>query len=54
MTANSNLLASELDELIENLQKYSKALKEKDRESLEELLKEGSDRKISIDTRGSK
>ncbi|MBO5927130.1 MAG: prephenate dehydrogenase, partial [Clostridia bacterium] len=30
MTANSNLLASELDELIENLQKYSKALKEKD------------------------
>ena len=47
MTANSNLLASELDELIENLQKYSKALKEKDRESLEELLKEGSDRKYS-------
>ena len=51
MSANNDMLASELDEIIENLQKYSVALKNGDRDSLEELLKEGSDRKISIDSR---
>ena len=51
MTENNEMLSSELDELIENLTKYSKALKNKDRNELEELLKEGNDRKLSIDTR---
>ena len=51
MTENNEMLSSELDELIENLTKYSKALKNKDRKELEELLKEGNDRKLSIDTR---
>ncbi len=51
MTENNEMLYSELDELIKNLQKYSTALKDKDREKLEELLKEGNDRKLSIDTR---
>ena len=51
MTANSDKLSNELDELISNLQQYSNALKNNDRESLEKLLKEGNDRKISIDTR---
>lgn len=51
MTENNEMLSSELDELIENLSKYSDALKNKDRNKLEELLKEGNDRKLSIDTR---
>lgn len=51
MTENNEMLSSELDELIDNLTKYSKALKNKDRKELEELLKEGNDRKLSIDTR---
>ncbi len=51
MTANSEMLKEELDELISNLQKYSDALKNNDRDCLEELLKEGNDRKLSIDSR---
>ena len=51
MTENSAMLVSELDELIDNLTKYSKALKNKDRNELEGLLKEGNDRKLSIDIR---
>ncbi len=51
MTANSEKLSNELDELIENLQKYSVALKNNDRESLENLLSEGNERKIKIDSR---
>ena len=51
MTANGDMLASELDEIIYNLQKYSDALKSGDREKLEKLLSEGNDRKLSIDSR---
>ncbi len=51
MTANSEKLSCELDELIENLQKYSVALKNNDRKSLENLLSEGNERKIRIDSR---
>lgn len=51
MTANGEKLSKELDELILNLQKYSEALKNNDRTTLEELLKEGNDRKLSIDSR---
>lgn len=51
MIENADMLSKELDEFIENLQKYSKALKDNDREALELLLKEGNDRKIAIDSR---
>ncbi len=51
MTANSERLSLELDELIENLKAYSDALKNKDREALESLLNEGNELKILIDSR---
>ena len=54
MMGNNDKLASELDELIVNLQKYSKALKTSDKKSLENLLDEGNQRKIQIDSRSSK
>ena len=51
MTANKDKLKKELDEFISNLQKYSTALGSGSREELEILLKEGNDRKLSIDRR---
>ncbi len=54
MTLNREKLSLELDELIVNLQKYSNALKKGDRQELEILLKEGNDRKLSIDSRSNK
>lgn len=54
MTLNKEKLSLELDEFISNLQKYSVALKKGDRNELEMLLKEGNERKLSIDSRSSK
>ena len=49
MADNSDMLASELDILIENLKKYSEALKAGDEERLKGLLAEGNERKKKID-----
>ncbi|MEG0546586.1 MAG: prephenate dehydrogenase [Oscillospiraceae bacterium] len=46
---NKENLIGELDTIIENLEKYAKALKEEDANSLEALLKDGRQRKESID-----
>ena len=46
---NKENLAAEIDGLIENLKKYSEAIKTSDEKTLYELLKEGSDRKEKID-----
>ncbi len=46
---NADNLTFEIDTIIENLQEYSTALKEKDSEKLKSLLKDGSDRKKQID-----
>ena len=54
MISNKDKLKKELDEFISNLQKYSIALESGSREDLEVLLKEGNDRKLSIDVRSSK
>ena len=51
MTMNSDNLVSELDELIENLSKYSVALKSGNKAELKQLLSEGNDRKLLIDSR---
>lgn len=49
MMDNRDLLKSELDGLIDRLIEYSKALGSGDEQRLYDLLKEGSDLKISID-----
>ena len=49
MMDNRDLLKGELDGLIARLTEYSKALGEGDEQMLYDLLKEGSDLKISID-----
>jgi prephenate dehydrogenase len=54
MIANGDNLNKELKELICNLQKYSNALENNDKEELYNLLKEGNDRKLLIDTRVKK
>ena len=54
MTQNGDKLSQELDELILNLQEYSKALKNNDKERLESLLEDGNQRKIQIDSRSNK
>lgn len=46
---NKENLAAEIDGIIENLQKYSDAIKNSDSEELFQLLKAGSDRKEQID-----
>lgn len=46
---NKNNLAAEIDGIIENLKKYSDAIKSSDEKALFALLKEGSDRKDKID-----
>lgn len=45
--ANSDFLADQLDILSENLKKYSKAVKERDADTLKELLREGRELKSS-------
>ncbi|MBR2321988.1 MAG: prephenate dehydrogenase/arogenate dehydrogenase family protein [Clostridia bacterium] len=54
MIENGDNLSKELDEFIENLQKYSVALKNGDRVELEKLLSEGNERKLLIDTKNKK
>ncbi len=51
MTDNSEKLSLELGILINNLQKYQKALEKKDEEGLASLLEEGNKLKLEIDTR---
>ena len=46
---NEDNLINEVDGIIANLQKYSKALKERDAVTLKALLKEGRERKEKID-----
>ncbi len=46
---NKDNLVNEIDGLIANLQKYSQAIQNNDKDTLFALLKEGSDRKDSID-----
>lgn len=47
--SNREYLAEEIDCIIENLKKYSEAIKNGDANELHKLLKEGSDRKEKID-----
>lgn len=51
MTMNKDNLSKELDELIVNLTKYSVALKQGNKAELKQLLSEGNDRKLLIDSR---
>jgi prephenate dehydrogenase len=46
---NNDNLAFEIDLLIENLKKYSDAIKDKDKEKLHSLLEEGTKIKESVD-----
>ncbi len=46
---NPDYLAEEVDGLIERLERYSKALHERDEEGMKELLREGHERKLMID-----
>lgn len=46
---NAENLANEIDTIIENLQKYSTAIKENDADTLRELLKDGREKKAIID-----
>ena len=46
---NADNLRTELDELITNLQEYSKALKNRDEKKLKALLKEGREAKELAD-----
>ncbi len=52
MIDDREYLSFELDTFIDSLQKYSSALKSGDKQALKELLKEGNDRKLSIDLKG--
>ncbi len=54
MTENADNLSSELSELIDNLNKYLSALKNKDSETLYKLLYEGNERKLYLDVKGKK
>ncbi len=54
MLANSDKLDEELGILIDRLQEYKTALDNKDGKVLEGLLKDGNDRKLSIDVKRSK
>ncbi len=49
--ANSENLITEIDLIVENLKKYSDALKEKDSEKIEELLREGRLIKEAVDSK---
>ena len=45
---NADNLSAELDALMEHLQEYSKALKEKDADALRALLKDGREKKAAV------
>lgn len=46
---NSDFLADEIDGLIERLQVYSKAIREKDGDKLKAILKEGKEKRLAVD-----
>jgi len=46
---NGENLVNEIDGLVEQLLKYSKAIKENDADTLRELLKDGREKKAIID-----
>lgn len=46
---NRDNLLTELDDLLEELLRYQKALQEEDREALMELLREGKERKLEVE-----
>ncbi|WMI80381.1 prephenate dehydrogenase [Anaerotignum sp. MB30-C6] len=46
---NSDLLADEIDSLIERLQGYSKVIRERNGEKLKAMLKEGKEKRLAID-----
>ncbi len=46
---NRDNLLTELDDLLEELLRYQKALQEEDRETLMELLREGKERKLEVE-----
>ena len=48
---NKDNLKREIDTLVKELSKYSKALEDEDKEELRELLKEGRDRKTEVDSK---
>jgi len=54
MTDNSDNLVKELDFLIASLNEYRNALSEGKREELKQLLKDGNDRKLMIESRKNK
>ncbi len=54
MLENADYLAEELDILIENLKKYSSAIKRGDKEELYSLLAEGNEIKLKIDVNKAK
>ncbi len=51
---NGDNVSEQLDEFIENLTAYSTAIKSGDREKLKDLLSEGNERKLLIDSRSKK
>ena len=51
---NQDNVVKELDQLLDNLEKYRTAIKNKDSQQLKRLLEEGSERKKSIDSRNTK
>lgn len=54
MTENADYLSEELDILIENLKKYSAAIKRGDKKELFDLLAEGNEIKLAIDVNKAK
>lgn len=54
MLENADYLAEELDILVENLQKYSAAIKRGDKKELFDLLAEGNEIKLAIDVNKAK
>lgn len=54
MTENADYLAEELDILIENLKKYSAAIKRGDKKELYSLLADGNEIKLAIDVNKAK
>ena len=46
---NSDFLADEIDQLIQRLQGYSQAIRNKENEPLREMLKEGKEKRLAID-----
>lgn len=51
---NREMVKAELDEFVENLKKYQTAIDNNDEKALKELLSEGNQRKLLIDTKAKK